>query len=285
LIALLLDHSDDATRVTSDGSTPLHLLANRAPDKAKLAASVIDRLINAGIDVNATNGDGDTALHLCALSGNEPLARSLLGAPDVQPSIANARGETPLAYSQRAGTRHIAKLIATADARQLTTAPSTPKQGSPSATTRSSRANSDGGAAAAASSGGGGGASGGGGGSGLKIGQLLKTIGKIASRDRGDESGSDSERGMARRLSDGSNSVRSNDSPRDPSLVGVAAADSVGNSPLRVAAADLASSSAPPPVSTPAAAPPDDDARSPRLSTSGKTIKIRKRKDKDKAQS
>lgn len=220
---MLLDFTTDATRVTSDGSTPLHLLANRVPDKAKLASNVIDRLINAGVDVNAVNADGDTAMHLCALSGNEPLARSLLNAPEMQLSITNTRGETALAYSQRAGTKHIAKLIAVADARQLTTAPSTPKQGSPSATARSSRANSD------AST------------SGLKIGQLLKTIGKMAKGERNDDSASDSgsARGIPRRSSDGSPVRSTNGSPRDaPPLAATTssaavAERSISHSPLR----------------------------------------------------
>jgi hypothetical protein len=127
LLALLLEHPLDATRVTADGSTPLHLLAHRSPAKSALAARVITRLVYAGVDVNAINTDGDTALHLCALSGNDVVARSLLGAPETIPSKPNRVGDTPLAYAQRAGNKAIAKLLASAEAKQLVSAPSTPK--------------------------------------------------------------------------------------------------------------------------------------------------------------
>jgi ankyrin repeat protein len=45
VIVALLDRATNAGRSCADGSTPLHLLANRAPDKQKLAAQVVEKLI------------------------------------------------------------------------------------------------------------------------------------------------------------------------------------------------------------------------------------------------
>jgi ankyrin repeat protein len=133
VIVALLDRATNAGRSCADGSTPLHLLANRAPDKQKLAAQVVEKLIGAGVDVNALNGEGETALHLCALSGNEVIAKCLLTAPDAAAKL-NRAGESALQYAQRCGSKGIVKLIALAESKQL--------QPSPYGSARSSRANS-----------------------------------------------------------------------------------------------------------------------------------------------
>lgn len=133
LIVSLLDRSANASRTCGDGSTPLHLLANRAPDKPRLAAQVIEKLLSAGVDVNALNGDGETALHLCALSGNDTVAKCILSVSDTHNKL-NRNGETALQYAQRCGSKGIVKLIGLADAKQL--------QPSPHSSARSSRSNS-----------------------------------------------------------------------------------------------------------------------------------------------
>jgi ankyrin repeat protein len=61
--------------------TPLHYAVTRKPETLQML------LTFTGIDVNARNKDGDTALHLAALKGCVATSRILLATPGVNPQL------------------------------------------------------------------------------------------------------------------------------------------------------------------------------------------------------
>lgn len=77
-VQLLLSHgaSVNDTTTSSAAETPLHL-ATISPIPRP---SLVEFLVKQGVNVNATNSEGKTALHLAAERGREPLFRALLDA-------------------------------------------------------------------------------------------------------------------------------------------------------------------------------------------------------------
>ncbi|KAI9831031.1 MAG: hypothetical protein M1819_005269 [Sarea resinae] len=80
-----------------EGTSLLHLAVQCAE------ASVVDYILsiaaskpNAGININARDRDGNTPLHLAAQLGRAPIVRSLLDQKDINDSITNSQGRTPL---------------------------------------------------------------------------------------------------------------------------------------------------------------------------------------------
>ncbi|KAJ5682003.1 uncharacterized protein N7477_001943 [Penicillium maclennaniae] len=99
-IQLLLTNGASINDCSTSGTveTPLHL-ATTAPIPRP---SLIEFLIRNGANVNTTNGEGKTALHLAAERGREPLFRTLLDAgadlslkipTDIKPSMSVDRGD------------------------------------------------------------------------------------------------------------------------------------------------------------------------------------------------
>ena len=81
-----------------DGSTPLINLARKSFDQknSEVSASDIGKiLIFAGSDVNASNKDGVTALHLAVRSGNMDLVKFLLN-QNARLDLRDKNGQTPL---------------------------------------------------------------------------------------------------------------------------------------------------------------------------------------------
>lgn len=68
----------------------------------------IPRLLADGLDINETNGEGETALHIAARSGRSVVLDQLLANPLIDDTIANAAGLTPY---QVAKNRQIATAI------------------------------------------------------------------------------------------------------------------------------------------------------------------------------
>jgi hypothetical protein len=75
------------------------------------AVATIERLLELGLDIDAANDAGDTALH-AAISGrgSEAIIRYLLGR-GADAAAANARGQTPLALAERSGADEIVALV------------------------------------------------------------------------------------------------------------------------------------------------------------------------------
>lgn len=97
LIPILIRFGADIHTRDDQRNTPL-ILAARHADQQK-AVEVAKRLQDAGIDVNARNANGETALYRAVLRKNHQLIQFLVthGA-DV--NIPNAQGQTPLALAQ-----------------------------------------------------------------------------------------------------------------------------------------------------------------------------------------
>ena len=86
----------DINATDEDGNTPLHLAAINGHTETVRA------LINAKADVNLANNDGSTPLHRSAIHGHTEAAQALLAAgADVD--LANDFGNTPLHLAERFG--------------------------------------------------------------------------------------------------------------------------------------------------------------------------------------
>ena len=68
-------------------------------------------LAAAGIDVNAANGRGDTALMLAASGGHTETVTALLAAPGVKLNVAATDGTTALALAEGRGHVETASLL------------------------------------------------------------------------------------------------------------------------------------------------------------------------------
>ena len=73
-------------------------------------AAQITNLINQGANVNAANGNGETALHAAASTGNLAAARALLQ-HGANPNALTIRGWTPLHTAARFGRGNVAALL------------------------------------------------------------------------------------------------------------------------------------------------------------------------------
>jgi len=102
----------DTRLVTANGTTPL--MAAIAPDRRSLALrgvrgrkgpnpalEVVQLALQLGGDVNATNGNGDTALHIAALKGSNAIVQLLVD-KGARLDARNKLGQTPLGVTQSA---------------------------------------------------------------------------------------------------------------------------------------------------------------------------------------
>jgi hypothetical protein len=82
----------DGTVAGSSGTTVLHLAIQCAEPQ------VVEYVLSSGdnIDINARDREGNTPLHLAAQLGRDVVVRELLNRPEIDDSIVNYRGQTPL---------------------------------------------------------------------------------------------------------------------------------------------------------------------------------------------
>jgi ankyrin repeat protein len=99
---VLLEHGADPTLTQKNGNTPLILAAGigvrgNYPDRGSEASAlqVIQLCLDRGLDINATNAAGDTAVHAAAL-GSPSIVR-FLAEHGARLDVKNKRGLTPLA--------------------------------------------------------------------------------------------------------------------------------------------------------------------------------------------
>jgi ankyrin repeat protein len=115
IMRLLAEARADTRRPIPDGTTPLMAammvggqgdrrerfqtevqMAMAAPLEAEATVKAVASAIGLGADLNATTRAGDTALHLAAVRGLNPVIRLLAGAGAAL-DLKNKRGQTPLA--------------------------------------------------------------------------------------------------------------------------------------------------------------------------------------------
>ena len=97
IIPILLRFGADIKTRDKNGNTPL-ILVTRLSDQ-KNAVAVAKQLLDAGIDINAQNNNGETALYRAVLKKNYALIRFLIE-NGADASIATNQGQTPLALAQ-----------------------------------------------------------------------------------------------------------------------------------------------------------------------------------------
>jgi ankyrin repeat protein len=108
LMRLLADYEADPGLNTAEGYTPLMAAArvacigpcayknNNIPDKESLTKSyqAAKAALEFGVDINATNKDGQTAMHLAAFTGGDAIIQ-LLADKGASVTVADKFGETP----------------------------------------------------------------------------------------------------------------------------------------------------------------------------------------------
>lgn len=145
IMRMLVTAGADPLSMTEDGVTPLMALAelfvtkdipgvvsrkHTSPDEGQNSVDVASLLIKLGVDVNATDKAGRTALHIAASMGENPLIRLLvsnganLAAKNKKGQTALSFVETPGDYGESAGREHL-KSTATL-LRELGATPSSP---------------------------------------------------------------------------------------------------------------------------------------------------------------
>lgn len=108
---LTLVAADPALLASRDanGRTPLHV-ATRGGQLA-----VVEALVGAGADVNASDNDGARPAHSAAYRGHDAILRFLL-AHGAQPNAVDKRGNTALVYALSASRRSIVQMLLAAGA-------------------------------------------------------------------------------------------------------------------------------------------------------------------------
>jgi len=105
IVKLLLSHGADPDPKRRDGLTPLINAAG--PGAERHGKGCVELLLAKGANINATDGDGETALHKAAYYGNSDVVEILL-AHGASINATNKMGRTP---SQVAGKPEIAELL------------------------------------------------------------------------------------------------------------------------------------------------------------------------------
>jgi ankyrin repeat protein len=123
IMRLIVRAGGDITAVAPDGSTAIMAAIAgawlgegmgipRGPVETEhRALAAITAAVDLGVDVNAVNAAGDTALHLAVSRNYESIVRFLVGKGANQ-AIPNKRGQTPLALAEALKREALLKVLA-----------------------------------------------------------------------------------------------------------------------------------------------------------------------------
>jgi len=131
ICSLLLQNGADAKINSDQKTTPLHYLCRKAVEdeqyqekrksgamtngesnavKYKSYLEVLELLTSKGVDINAQNYLGETALMQACSRGNEPAVQFLLG-KKAKTALQNGKGEHAFFYAEKVGNQNIIKLL------------------------------------------------------------------------------------------------------------------------------------------------------------------------------
>jgi ankyrin repeat protein len=101
--ALEIENGSDIDATNKDGDTPLHLAARARRGK------IASLLVRSGARTDISNNDGDYPLHLVAATGQVGIAVLVLAEEEDRDGVArtNNRGDTPLHVAARAVQDHM----------------------------------------------------------------------------------------------------------------------------------------------------------------------------------
>lgn len=97
--------------LTDKLATPLHLLCrcDRPGDEEKLIA-ILHMFLDRGVDLDAQDSLGETALHQAALNGSVASAQYLLS-HRADPNVQNREGDTPLHFAVLSRNEKIVEML------------------------------------------------------------------------------------------------------------------------------------------------------------------------------
>lgn len=100
IIAKCLTAKIDINCTNFQGKTPLHLACEQADSKRKVTALIVEKLIKNKANIDALDNSSETPLSL-AIKHNKPEIITLLLANNADPALPNSRGETPIEFLRR----------------------------------------------------------------------------------------------------------------------------------------------------------------------------------------
>lgn len=91
---VLIDHGADLTKATRDGTTPAMFAAKRGRVPLDQAIAAVELCLDAGVDINTTDGSGQTLLHMAVAAGDALVQRLVDRGADL--AVRDAGGRTAL---------------------------------------------------------------------------------------------------------------------------------------------------------------------------------------------
>lgn len=113
MVKLILEGKPKLEVQNSKGETPLHILLSGFPRNTN--GTILQMLLGAGANLNATQSHGETPLSYAIKSGQISIVPMLLRAGS-DPNIASHNGASPLHAAAKDGKLHLAELLLTAGA-------------------------------------------------------------------------------------------------------------------------------------------------------------------------
>lgn len=91
----------DINRTNFQGQTPLHLACQEKDSERRTILHIIEELINKKANVNALDNQSETPLSIAIEHNKAPEIISLLLAKNADPNLANSRGVTPIDFLRK----------------------------------------------------------------------------------------------------------------------------------------------------------------------------------------
>ena len=104
IVKALIKADADVNQSDNEGTTPLHVAASKG------YKDLVKALIGADADVNQSDNEGTTPLHVAASKGYKDLVKALIGA-DADVNQSDNEGKTPLHVAASKGYKKIEKIF------------------------------------------------------------------------------------------------------------------------------------------------------------------------------